>query len=128
VSEYPIDAVVVFRNLPDADDGKWYMRWLKDGFKHVELWLNDRDVWVRIDPAYELLTLQAHLVSPEDYLPAALKPTFVPVNTRIQLGVTSLAWHFGPLTCVDAVKMALGLRLPLVHTPYQLYAHMTRGL
>lgn len=124
---YPLNACVVFRNLPDPDDGKWYMKPLKDGFKHVELWINDRGVWIRMDPCYEFPTFQAHLVEPEDFFPAEWKPTFVRVVKDLPLGVLPQLWACGPLTCVDAVKAGLGERLPFVKTPFQLYRYLTRG-
>ena len=54
---YPLDAWVVFRNLPDVDH-KWYIRPLREGFKHVEVWVRDRGVWIRMEPCFEVPVLR----------------------------------------------------------------------
>lgn len=125
--DYPLDGWAVFRNLADTvENRKWWLKPLKPGFKHVELWLNDRDVWLRLDPCFELPTLQAHLAPPQDLIDPALEPTFVRIQTTLHLGTLSTPWVWGPLTCVDAVKLGLGIRTRLF-TPYQLYRHLTKG-
>ena len=113
---------MVFRNMDSL--GRWPLRKLRDGFRHVEIWVEDRSVWARLDPCYEFAVLQVHLEPPQSFIDPALKPTFVPLHRDIPLGGLPLAWNFGPVTCVTAVKLALGLRLPFVLTPYQLYRHL----
>lgn len=121
---YPLDAWVVFRNV-EKSDRTWADRFLlKDGFHHVEMWVMDRGVYVRMETCFSFPVLQAYLDHPWTLLPAHLKPRCVRV--RKSLGGLRTPWKFGPVTCVEAVKLALGYRAPLVRTPWQLYRYIKR--
>lgn len=126
---YPLDAWVVFRNLPEGE-AKWYIKPLRDGFKHVEIWVRDRGVWVRLEPCFELPVLEAYLKEPIGLIGADLKPTFFRVRKPIKVGRLKAPWVHGPVTCVEAVKLVLCIRKAWVKTPYQLYTYLrkTKGL
>lgn len=121
---WPVDGWLVFRNLPAGMPQKWYLKPLRDGFRHVELWIKDRGAYVRLDPCFEFPVFQVHLHEPFTLLEQTLKPTFVRVRRSIPTKGLRPPLVFGPVTCVDTVKAALGLRLPFVFTPYQLYRYI----
>ena len=126
---YPLDAWVVFRNLPEGE-AKWYIKPLRDGFKHVEVWVRDRGVWVRLNPCYEIPTLESYLQEPLGAVGAEFKPTFFRVRKSIKTGGLKAPWVHGPITCVEAVKLVLCIRKAWIKTPYQLYTYLkkTRGV
>ena len=130
VDHYPLDAWVVFRNLPDAESHKWYIRPLREGFKHVEVWVRDRGVWIRMEPCFEIPVLEAYLEEPLRLVDPMLKPTFFRVRKPILSRTLKAPWVVGPVTCVEAVKLILCIRKAWVKTPYQLYTYLrkTKGV
>lgn len=119
-----VDGWLVFRNIPADQPRKWYLKPLRDGFQHVELWVRDRGVFIRMDPCFEFPVFEAHLHEPFLVMDTALKPTFVRVRRSLPTSKLSPPLVFGPVTCVDAVKAALGIRAMRVFTPYQLYRYI----
>lgn len=121
-----VDWHLVFRNLPP--EGKTSRLWglLKDGFEHVELWRCDRGIWIRIDPCFEMIEVDALEAPPWELMPAELKPTVVRVRRAVQKGKLREPFHVGPWTCVELTKAFIGLRAPFVRTPYQLYKRVKR--
>lgn len=122
---YLIDAWVVFRNTPERP--RWHLRGLRDGFRHCDVWVRDRGVWVCMEPYFEFPALRAHTADPWDVVDKALKPTFVRAQRVVRLGSLTTPWLLGPLTCVEAVKLALGVRAFWVRTPHQLYQYLRKG-
>jgi hypothetical protein len=122
-----VDVILIFHSVPERRGFFW--RFLKPGFQHVQAWMKFADdLWIQVDGCLEAL-----FVKPYDLPPWALtnntekyKPTFLPLQRRITLGKVREPFHFGPVTCVDLTKALLGIRAPLVRTPWQLYKHLTR--
>ncbi|MCD8520259.1 MAG: hypothetical protein LRY57_03005 [Alphaproteobacteria bacterium] len=118
----PQEAYVVFTGRTDLP----WLRWLKPGFRHCFVLLNDGRQWLSLDPLSNHMEVQVynHLATSFD-LPGWLrkrghKVVKAPVNRS----------HHRPapvmfFTCVEAVKRVLGLHKAGIVTPWQLYRHLT---
>ena len=128
----PVDVWLVFRQSTGVSDRLlmkyWLWPWLKPGFQHVEVWRQDRGVWIRFDPCLEIGLLQAYLEPPWHFFPAELKPTYLRARRVVKLNRVRAPLMLGPVTCVNGVKIILGLRAAFVRTPYQLYKHLQREM
>jgi hypothetical protein len=122
VDSHLVDVWVVFYDLPRQYR---FWRWLKPGFRHVEIWRLDRGAWARLDTCLELLNLEVHLQPPWeiDEFPGA---RFLHYVQLVKRGRIREPFMVGPITCVELVKAALGIRAVLVRTPYALYKHLRK--
>lgn len=110
-------AVVVFENRP----GSPLLTFLRPGFRHCFCLLKRPCGWIVCDPLKAGIRLEAIASYDEQHL----------LRHYRSLGMLALAGSciadpggvalLAPLTCVSLVKRLLGLRAPLVWTPYQLY-------
>ena len=101
------------------------LRLLADGFRHCFCILEEGDHWTVCDPlkggivvhsvdGYGAGTLVAHFVNSSCHV--AVGPASpVPTEARFALA---------PLTCVEFVKRAIGIREGGIWTPRQLYGHL----
>lgn len=112
--------------------GTWVQRFLKPGFKHVELarpiycgpGLRDV-VWLLLLPSVEMMEVRLCTDSraPWERCPGATvqKVTSVRKFWRIR------SWFFvGPVSCVEIAKLALGIGAPWIRTPYQLFRYIQK--
>jgi hypothetical protein len=121
-----VDYWLVFRDLPEEAKTSRLWRLLKRGFEHVEVWRCDRGIWLRIDPAFELIETEAWEKPPWELFDATLSPTFLRVQRLVQKGRLREPFSFGPWTCVEIVKAFIGLRAPFTRTPWQLYKRLKK--
>ena len=123
-----IDAVLVFHDVPHRNG--WFWKLLKPGFGHVQVWIMRNDLWIQLDGCLEALFIRTHERAPWELLDGTHKakynPRFLPQRYTIRTGRVREPFHFGPVTCVELTKAILGIRAPLVRTPWQLYKHLTR--
>lgn len=118
-----VPAYVVFT---DHTDLAW-LRLLRPGFRHCFAVVQVDGAWVIVDPLSHWTTLR---VVPElaGWQP---EPWFrhlgltVVAATAVEPAPRLAPWR--PYTCVEAVKRLLGLRLPGVFTPWQLYRALVAG-
>lgn len=123
---FPIDVWVAFRDVYHEGPPGFWWQFLEPGFQHVECWRLDRGAWVRLEPCFEFAILEAHTDPPWLVLNPDLNPRFVRVRRVVPRWSLRKAFKFGPITCVDAAKLFLGLRLPTVWTPFQLYKYLRK--
>lgn len=107
-------------------------RWLKPGFRHVELarpiyygpGLHDV-AWLHLLPMFEMLDME---LAPDSRAPWERCPeaTVQKVTAMRPLGQVRSWWDMGPSTCVETAKMALGIRSFWVRTPYQLFKYIQK--
>ncbi len=110
----------------------FWAKWLKQGFRHVELWRPQQygpkisDVlWLVMKPTFEIL---------ESYIDSDPTPpwTRFPGCTVQKVQVVSPAYkvrqwfHAGPIHCTETVKCALGINSFWLRSPYQLYKYIKR--
>lgn len=115
-----IDVWLVFYDRPHRH---WLWRFLEPGFKHVEVWTEDRGAWARFDPCLEFCVSQVYLQPPWEILPYA---RLLRVTRIVKLGKLREPFMFGPVTCVELAKSMIGLRAPFVRTPFQLFKHLRK--
>ena len=110
----------------------FWQKWVKQGFRHCELWRpyqfgkNVEDVaWLRLTPTFELL--ESEIVF--DWRPPWM---LFPDCTVQKVQVISRHYqvrqwfHFGPVTCTETVKNALAVNSFWIRTPYQLYKFLKK--
>lgn len=120
VDAHLIDVWLVFYDHPPERRLSWLWKLLEPEFSHVEAWREDRGAWCRLDSCLEFLNAEVHLQPPWEVIPQA---RFVHVIRLVPLGKVREPLMFGPITCVELSKAAIGLRAPLVRTPYALYKY-----
>ena len=114
------NAWVVFSGETDLP----WLRFLKPGFRHCFVLMNDGRHWISIDPLANHTEVKVHHVPSDFDLPQWLadrgqKVVAAPVcRTRRRVAPV------GFFTCVEAVKRVLGLHDGLVMTPWQLYRRL----
>lgn len=120
-------ALVIFC---DSGPRPFWLRLLKPGFRHVSAAVEiGCDVWVFVHPFSNFTVLSAaSILERVDYLLPAGLPSPDPitaVQTHVRVPPLRLA-PVRPYTCVEEVKRVLGLHLPWVLTPWQLYRYLMR--
>jgi hypothetical protein len=113
-------AWVVFSGETDL----FLLRFLKPGFRHCFLLLNDGQCWVSYDPmAHHTEILVHHMPSFFD-LPGWLEGRG---HRVIEAQISKVVKKPAPpslFSCVEAVKRVLGIHRAFVVTPWQLYRHL----
>jgi hypothetical protein len=102
-----------------------WLRFLKPGFRHCYVLLNDGERWTSIDPLSHVTEISVHHHVPVDFdLPGWLEARGNRVlKAPVRRDVTRAA-PFMLFTCVEAVKRVLGIHKRGVFTPWQLYRHL----
>jgi len=112
-------ALVAFSGRTDL---RW-LRWLRPGFRHCFVALNDGRHWVTLDPLSTRIEGTVQPVSADFDLAGWYRAQgLMVVETRAAApaGPAPLAiW-----TCVEAAKRTIGLRDRRVLTPWQLYKRL----
>lgn len=110
----------------------WWGRKLHPQFRHVELAREWRfgpgllDVmWLQMIPTYETLDVDL-CTDPSPPWVRCPKSTCQKVTSVRKLDSIRSWFDIGPFTCVEAVKVALGIRAFWVRTPYQLFKYIQR--
>jgi hypothetical protein len=101
----------------------WYRHVLQPGYGHVAALGYREGVWVYFDPGSDfsdIMLIDGPDLKPEDMLP---DHQIVLVEARRRKQIHRWPWIFGPVTCVEAIKSLLGIRNPLIWTPYQLFRY-----
>lgn len=106
---------------------KW-LKLLKPGFRHCFALINDGQRWLAVEPLASCMEVTV-LPSPADFnLPDWLRGQG---HHAVEAELHRNVWRMAPwavLNCVEVIKRLLGLRMPLIFTPHQLYQHLARRL
>lgn len=102
-----------------------WLKFLKPGFRHCYVLLNDGERWTSIDPLSNVTEISVHHHVQSDFdLPGWLRSRGNHVVAApIHRDITKPA-PFMIFTCVEAVKRILGIHRRRVMTPWQLYRHL----
>lgn len=116
-------ALVVFC----GGSGVWWLRFLKRGYRHCFLVLDDGEHRLVLDPLSHVTEVALHpAASTPD--PAAFyrEQGHAVVETFLRAPpLRALPWR--PFTCVEAVKRVLGIHAGGVLTPWQLFRFLSRN-
>lgn len=110
-------AAVIFSGRTDLAA----LRVLKPGFRHCFAIVQVEDAWLLVEPLAHRMDVSVLPHFPEAILVATYRRLglrVVPVAPKPVIVRPAL---LRPFTCVEAVKRLLGLRMPLIVTPWQLY-------
>lgn len=114
-------ALIVFGD----STGLWWLRWLRPGFRHCFVAAECRLGWVVIDPAAHGVGLSVLPPMSADELGAWYRQhDLTVVECRIAPRIKR-KFPLAPLTCVELAKRVVGIRTPLVVTPWQLFRSIT---
>lgn len=114
-----------------SGESRWWNRFLKPGFQHVQLWRSipygpriSDTIWLMLDPGAECMVAEA-VFRPDP--PWTGNPTLT-VQRVVAVCTEKRVrnwWFFGPVTCTELAKACLGLNSMWLRTPYQLYKHIS---
>lgn len=118
-------ALVVF----SGQTGVCWLRWLKPGYRHCFVAVDDGIEWLTVDPLLHRLEIRASGLPSAFDLAAEYRRMALAVIEVVPLAVPMRCAPFGLFTCVETAKRLLGIRARWVFTPWQLYrwlhAHRT---
>lgn len=111
---------------------RWWGKYLHPEFRHVELTrpvqygpgISDV-MWLQVIPTYEMLDAEISM-DPRPPWTRCPNSTVQKVTAIRPFGTLRSWFDFGPPTCVEVVKMALGIRAFWVRTPLQLFKYIQR--
>lgn len=102
-----------------------WLRFLKPGFRHCYVLLNDSERWTSIDPLSHVTEVSVHHHVPADFdLPGWLESRGNRVVKAPMRRDITRAAPFMLFTCVEAVKRVIGVHSRSIVTPWQLYRHL----
>lgn len=110
----------------------WFTKFFKQGFRHVELARPiyygpgvDDVAWHHLLPMFEMLDVE---LSTDPRPPWVKCPgSTVQKVTASRPFMSVRSWFdIGPISCVEIVKFALGIRAFWVRTPWQLYQYIEK--
>lgn len=102
-----------------------WLKFLKPGFRHCYVLLNDGERWTSIDPLSHITEISVHHHVPVDFdLPGWLQSRGNRVIAAPLCRDVTRAAPFMLFTCVEAVKRVLGIHRRFIVTPWQLYRHL----
>lgn len=119
----PVRAVVVF---VDATELPW-LRWLKPGFRHCFVALNEGEAWIALDPLAGRTEVRLLPLDPEDdaglwYEAQGFRVARLSLP-RLPRRASGLGWLCVPCTCVGQAQRLIGLP-GLALTPWRLYRRL----
>jgi hypothetical protein len=103
-----------------------WLRFLKPGFRHCYVLLNDGTHWMSVDPLSNYIDVSVHRSVPATFdLPHWMRGRGHTVIAAPVARIRKEApWMV--FTCTEAVKRVLGLHKRFIFTPWQLYRHLTK--
>lgn len=122
IEQKPQKAWVVFSGQSDLD----WLKFLKPGFRHCFLLLNDGDNWISLDPLSNHTEIYVHHLPADFDLPAWMEKRGHRVLFANLNHTQPRPAPFMLFTCVEAVKRVLGLHRFFIFTPWQLYCHLKK--
>lgn len=103
----------------------WYLKFLRRGFKHCFVILEDNGYFFIVDPLSSKIELMTFHILGDMFIKEFEKLDMKVVKVFINDNVAT-SWKFGIFTCVEVVKRILGISSIRVITPYQLYKYLLK--
>src|SRR5688572_2776157 len=108
--------------------GVAWLRWLRTGFRHCFVAVDDGVEWLTIDPLLHRLEVRASGLPSDFDLAGEYRRMGLTVAEVIPAPVPLRRAPLGLFTCVETAKRLLGIRAPWVFTPWQLYRLASRAI
>ncbi|MFO0989023.1 MAG: hypothetical protein U1F37_16970 [Alphaproteobacteria bacterium] len=109
-------ALVVF----SGRTGVRWLRWLKPGYRHCFVAIDDGSAWLTVDPLLHRLEIRASGLPSSFDLASEYRRLDLDVVEVAPAAVPLRRAPLGLFTCVEAAKRLLGIRARWVLTPWQL--------
>ena len=106
--------------------GVAWLRWLRSGFRHCFVAVDDGVEWLTIDPLLHRLEVRASGLPSDFDLAGEYRRMGMTVADVVPAPVPLRRAPLGLFTCVETAKRLLGIRAPWVVTPWQLYRTVSR--
>lgn len=103
-----------------------WLRWLRPGFRHCFVALDDGAAWLTVDPLLHRLEVRASGLPSAFDLAREYRKLDLAVLEIVPAAVPLRRAPLGLFTCVETAKRLLGIRAPWVLTPWQLYRFLRR--
>ncbi|HEY7609011.1 MAG TPA: hypothetical protein VIF14_07245 [Alphaproteobacteria bacterium] len=116
-------ALVVF----SGRTGVPWLRWLRRGFRHCFVAVDDGVEWLTIDPLLHRLEVRASGLASDFDLAREYRQMDLVVLEVVPAPMALRAAPPGLFTCVETAKRLLGIRAWRVLTPWQLYRFLRRA-
>jgi hypothetical protein len=100
--------------------GVRWLRWLKPGYRHCFVAVDDGVEWLTVDPLLHRLEIRASGLPSDFDLAAEYRRLALEVIEVVPGAVPLRRAPLGLFTCVETAKRLLGIRAPWVLTPWQL--------
>ncbi len=116
-------AWVVFTNQTELP----WLRFLKKGYRHCFILINDGSNWISIDPMANYMDVVVHHAPSNFDLPKWLELRghgLISARLNSEINKAAPVMIF---TCVEACKRILGIHKRFIFTPWQLYRHLNNN-
>ncbi len=114
------EAIVAFSGRTDLP----LLKLLRPGFRHCFAAVQSTDACLLVEPLAHRLEISAHPHLTVQDLADAYRRLGLRVVRVHPKPVLRRPAHFRPFSCVELIKRLLGLRMPFVVTPRQLYLRL----
>lgn len=115
-------ALVIF----SGSTGVRWLRWLRPGFRHCFVAVDDGIEWLTVDPLLHRLEIRASGLPSAFDLAAEYRRMALAVLEVVPAPVPLRRAPLGLFTCVETAKRLLGIRARWVLTPWQLHGWLSR--
>jgi hypothetical protein len=115
-------ALVVF----GGGSGVRWLRWLKPGFRHCFVAVDDGIEWLTVDSLLHRLEIRASGLASAFDLAAEYRRRALAVIEVVPAPVPLRRAPLGLFTCVETAKRLLGIRARWILTPWQLHGWLRR--
>ena len=115
-----MELLVAFENRPDRS----WLGWFKAGFRHCYIIANTGLGWRIVDPICSPFSTDVLDGPRVGQVLAGLAATGVSCVRVDGCQGRDIGLDLRPMTCVEWVKRALGIRNPRIFTPLQLYGYL----
>lgn len=118
----PVKAYVVFS---DKTELRW-LKFLRRGFRHCFVILHDGKSWISVDPMAHYIDVRVLPYPPGYHVQQFLRDQGLTVVTCDMGEPEKICAPPAIVSCTEIVKRILGLRQPLIFTPYQLFRYLEK--
>jgi len=123
MSQYNRKAWVVFTAKNDI----WFLRFLKTGYKHCFILLQDGEHLISFDPlaTHAEISIISNFSNEDALMSWLINQGHMVVSAKF-FDATNKISPIAILNCVESIKRVLGIQKRFISTPYQLYKFLKK--